>query len=157
MIVGNLQQLDIALLPAPLMRLLSQPELSLHRLQQQAEGRHDLIDDTVFYLVSCPTTAEEASLKSEFHDRYLDIQIVLTGQEVIALSAAVSSPHDHQESKPDLLFLDNPTITTRLLLNTGDFAIFYPGEVHRPTCQVGTPARIKKVVFKICKNWLAAQ
>ncbi|MNT43180.1 Toxin-antitoxin biofilm protein TabA [compost metagenome] len=82
---------------------------------------------------------------------------MLTGQEVIALSAAVSSPHDHQESKPDLLFLDSPTITTRLLLNTGDFAIFYPGEVHRPTCQVGTPARIKKVVFKICKNWLAAQ
>ena len=39
----------------------------------------------------------------------------------------------------------------------GDFAVFYPGEVHRPTCQVGAPARIRKVVFKICKEWLAAQ
>jgi biofilm protein TabA len=157
MIVGNLQQLAIAMLPPPLLRLLSRPDLSLHKLQQREEGKYDLIEDTLFYIVSCPTTAQEADLKSEFHDRYLDIQIVLLGQEMIALSPTVTSPHDHRETKPDLIFLDNPAIITRLLLNVGDFAIFYPGEVHRPTCQVGSSAQIKKVVFKICKTWLSAQ
>ena len=157
MIVGNLKQLDIAMLPPALLRLLSRPELSLQRLQQQEEGRHEVIDDAVFYLVSTPTTNEEANLRSEFHDRYLDIQIVLSGQEGIALSPAVSSPHTYQETGPDLIFLDNPAITSRLQLAAGDFAVFYPGEVHRPTCQIGAPARIRKVVFKICKAWLAAQ
>lgn len=157
MIVGNLQQLDIAMLPSPLLHLLNRPALSLHNLQQQAEGKYDLIEDAVFYIVSSPITAQEAGLKSEFHDRYLDIQIVLAGQEAIALSTTIRTPHDHQETKPDLIFLDNPAITTRLLLDTGDFAIFYPGEVHRPTCQVGSPAQIKKVVVKICKEWLSAQ
>ena len=40
---------------------------------------------------------------------------------------------------------------------TGDFAIFYPGEVHRPTCQVNTSEKIKKAVFKVSKTWLANQ
>ncbi|MFQ2270868.1 YhcH/YjgK/YiaL family protein [Aeromonas enteropelogenes] len=157
MITGNLNRLDIAMLPAPLLQLLTRDELSLSHLQQQEEGKYDLIDDAVFYIVSHPTTDQEANLKSEFHDRYLDIQIVLDGQEMIATSATVNSPHTYPETKPDLLFLENPAITTRLQLERGDFAIFYPGEVHRPTCQVRAPARIKKAVFKVCKHWLAAQ
>lgn len=48
MITGNLNRLDIAMLPAPLLQLLTRDELSLSRLQQQEEGKYDLIDDAVF-------------------------------------------------------------------------------------------------------------
>ena len=67
MIVGNLQQLAIAMLPPPLLRLLSRPDLSLHKLQQREEGKYDLIEDTLFYIVSCPTTAQEADQIGRAH------------------------------------------------------------------------------------------
>ncbi|NEX83102.1 YhcH/YjgK/YiaL family protein [Aeromonas rivipollensis] len=155
MITGNLQRLDMAMLPAPLLQLLSREECSHQNLLNKADGKYDIIDNAVFYLISSLVTADEGRVKSEFHEQYLDIQVLLTGQEIIATSATISAPHDYQESKPDLIFVENDEITTRIMLEAGDFAIFYPGEVHRPTCQIDAPDRIKKAVFKVSKSWLA--
>lgn len=157
MITGNLKQLDATMLPPALLKLLTQKELSLNALQEKSEGTYNIINNDVFYIISTPTTDREENLKSEFHDHYLDIQVVLKGQEMISTSTTITYPHQYQETKSDLIFLDNPPITTRLLLDTGDFAIFYPGEVHRPTCQVNASQKIKKAVFKISKTWLATQ
>ena len=32
---------------------------------------------------------------------------------------------------------------------TDDFVVFYPGEVHKPLCAVGTPAKVRKAVVKM--------
>ena len=155
MITGNLQRLDMAMLPPPLLQLLSREECSHQNLLNKADGKYDIIDNTVFYLISSPVTADESSVKSEFHEHYLDIQVLLAGQEIIATSATISEPHEYKETKPDLIFVENDDITTRVMLEAGDFVIFYPGEVHRPTCQIDAPDRIKKAVFKVSKSWLA--
>ncbi|TGD49773.1 YhcH/YjgK/YiaL family protein, partial [Salmonella enterica subsp. enterica serovar Poona] len=34
-------------------------------------------------------------------------------------------------------------------LHEGDFVVFYPGEVHKPLCAVGEPARVRKAVVKM--------
>ena len=36
-----------------------------------------------------------------------------------------------------------------LHLNEGDFVVFYPGEVHKPLCAVGEPAKVRKAVVKM--------
>ncbi|EDV0473395.1 YhcH/YjgK/YiaL family protein, partial [Salmonella enterica subsp. enterica] len=36
-----------------------------------------------------------------------------------------------------------------VVLNEGDFVVFYPGEVHKPLCAVGEPARVRKAVVKM--------
>ena len=156
MIIGNLKRLDVAMLPAPLLRLLSSEECSHQNLLNKEDGRYELIDNAVFYLISSPVTANENNVTSEFHEQYLDIQVLLAGKEMIATSATISSPHEYQASKPDLIFVNDDEITTRVMLEAGDFAIFYPGEVHRPTCQIDAPDRIKKAVFKVSKTWLAS-
>jgi biofilm protein TabA len=33
--------------------------------------------------------------------------------------------------------------------NEGDFVVFYPGEVHKPLCAVGAPAKVRKAVVKM--------
>lgn len=157
MIIGNLNCLDNALLPAPLKALLNKEECSFAQLSNKEDGRYDILDNTVFYIVSSPMTAPENTLKSEFHEQFIDIQVLLSGHEVIATSNTITQPHPYQACKPDLLFVDDDQLTTRIVLAAGDFAIFYPGEVHRPTCQQEEPTRIKKVVFKVCKDWLANQ
>jgi YhcH/YjgK/YiaL family protein len=34
-------------------------------------------------------------------------------------------------------------------MNPGDFAIFFPSDVHRPACEVSGPETIRKVVVKV--------
>ena len=36
-----------------------------------------------------------------------------------------------------------------VILNEGDFVVFYPGEVHKPLCAVGAPAQVRKAVVKM--------
>ena len=36
-----------------------------------------------------------------------------------------------------------------MVLNEGDFVVFYPGEVHKPLCAVGAPALVRKAVVKM--------
>lgn len=157
MIIGNLKCLDSAMLPAPLKALLNKEECAFSQLENKEDGRYDILDNTVFYIISSPMTADENTIKSEFHEQFIDIQVLLSGHEIIATSPTITAPHTYQASKPDLLFVEDDTLTTRIVLAAGDFAIFYPGEVHRPTCQLDAPTRIKKVVFKVCKDWLASQ
>ncbi|WP_416820994.1 YhcH/YjgK/YiaL family protein, partial [Cronobacter sakazakii] len=36
-----------------------------------------------------------------------------------------------------------------VVLEEGDFVIFWPGEVHKPLCAVGNPAPVRKAVVKM--------
>jgi biofilm protein TabA len=36
-----------------------------------------------------------------------------------------------------------------VILSEGDFVVFYPGEVHKPLCAVGAPAKVRKAVVKM--------
>ena len=157
MIIGNVNQLDMAMLPQPLLQLLNKEEFSHENLLNKEDGKYDVIEGALFYIIASPVTDSEEKLKSEFHNEFLDIQLLLSGQEVIATSASIPAPHAYQEVKPDLIFVEDDEIMTRVVLQAGDFAIFYPGEVHRPTCQLDAPAQIKKAIFKISKTWLANQ
>lgn len=157
MIIGNLKNLNVAMLPLKLLKLLSRDDCSHQNLIKQIDGKYELIGDAAYYIITSLKTAAEASLKSEFHNEYIDIQILLSGEEIIATSSTITSPHLYQEHKPDLFFVEDDEITTRVHLKVNDFVVFYPGEVHRPTCQVGEPCTIKKAIFKISKAWLDNQ
>ena len=50
----------------------------------------------------------------------------------------------------DVSFYASVTQEKKLELEEGQFAIFYPWEVHRPNCQfAGSPEQVKKVVVKV--------
>ena len=36
-----------------------------------------------------------------------------------------------------------------VVMSEGDFVVFYPGEVHKPLCAVGQPAKVRKAVIKL--------
>ena len=36
-----------------------------------------------------------------------------------------------------------------MVLSEGDFVVFWPGEVHKPLCAAGAPAKVRKVVVKM--------
>ncbi len=90
-------------------------------------------------------TREEA--KFEAHNYWLDIQVCPKGKEQIGWSARerVSSPIGEYNAEKDVTFFsDKPD--TYFTLQAGQFAIFYPEDVHAP--QIGEGA-IKKLVVKV--------
>ncbi|SAE52854.1 YhcH/YjgK/YiaL family protein [Enterobacter hormaechei] len=129
MIIGNIHHLQ-SWLPEELRQAIE--HVKAHVTDATPTGKHDISGNSLFYLVSEEMTQPFAERRAEYHARYLDIQIVLKGQEGMTFSTL---PH----GTPD----------TDWLLSEGDFVVFYPGEVHKPLCAVGAPAKVRKVVVKM--------
>ena len=82
--------------------------------------------------------------------RYLDIQIVLRGSEGMTFSTLpAGEPQTDWLAEKDIAFLAEGTQEQTVILNEGDFVVFYPGEVHKPLCAVGAPAKVRKAVVKM--------
>ncbi|MEI2266342.1 YhcH/YjgK/YiaL family protein [Erwinia sp. CGal63] len=149
MITGNLATLKMATLPPALAALLSRPEHSFAALLAHDDGKIQPQEAGWFCNIGVANTAPEETRHTEFHRRYLDIQILLEGEEIIHFSCADARQQQAEERKPDLFIVAQPQLPHSLHLRPGDFAIFYPGEAHQALCAVGEPATIRKAVFKI--------
>lgn len=101
------------------------------------------------------TEARDAR-RFESHRRYIDIQVSLTGGEIIdwAPEGALPIEVDFQAGG-DIAFHRAPAApAASLRLVPGSFAIFFPGEAHRPLCALESgPDRVRKVVFKVAAGY----
>lgn len=88
--------------------------------------------------------------QAELHRRYIDIQILLAGEEQIYYGASGSAREcgDWHESD-DYQLCRTMTEEQCLTLTAGEFVIFMPGEPHKPGCSLTAPQEIKKVVIKL--------
>lgn len=154
MITGSLNTLQRTPLPAPLARIMAEVVKSVAYWGDAPLGKTEIDGLNLFCLVSEDLTEQSADRRGEFHQQYLDIQLLLCGEEWIGVG-----PHDYvsdgaDHPHPDLWFVDDEQ-TSYLALQPGDFAIFWPGELHRPLCTFNQPAKVKKLVVKVHKDLLA--
>jgi YhcH/YjgK/YiaL family protein len=85
--------------------------------------------------------------KFECHDKNIDIQLCINGLETIgwkSRSTCVKPTSDYNEEKDVRFFSDDPD--TFFQLTNGQFAIFFPEDVHAPMIGDG---EIKKLVIKV--------
>ncbi|MGC8341186.1 YhcH/YjgK/YiaL family protein [Pantoea ananatis] len=87
----------------------------------------------------------------EAHRLHIDVQYLVTGEEVIGVATqpvdfAVHQPYDPER---DIIFYQHVPHETQVRMLPGTFAVFFPQDIHRPNCAVGTPGPIRKVVVKI--------
>ncbi|WMW79490.1 YhcH/YjgK/YiaL family protein [Undibacterium cyanobacteriorum] len=113
-------------------------------------GRHE-INERMFALVQDPTTQDWQQGFPEFHRKHIDVQYLLEGEELIGYLPA--APHyeirqDFLEQR-DIAFTSTQVNETQLFLTPGMYAVFFPGELHRPCRCASIPQKIKKVVIKI--------
>lgn len=122
-------------------------------------GKNDLVNlpvakytidgDNIFAPVSEYETKLPADGKWEAHKKYLDIQIVLSGKELIGIAptqgATVVVPYN--ETK-DVMFVA-PVTEKDYHAKPGTFFIFFPTEAHRPNMMDGEQVKVKKIVFKV--------
>lgn len=100
-----------------------------------------------------PETEYVESRKTEIHRDYLDIQIVLEGEETFGYS--IETPQallDKPDYENDVLLFNEVSNESFISLKGGDFIIFYPGESHRPQCATREPMTVRKAVVKVHRS-----
>jgi len=147
MIAGNIHHLH-SWLPQELRDAIE--HVKAHVTDATPLGKHDIDGNRLFYLISEDTTEPLAARRAEYHARYLDIQIILKGQEGMTFSTQpAGTPDTDWLADKDIAFLTEGVQEKTVVLSEGDFVVFYPGEVHKPLCAVGSPAKVRKAVVKM--------
>ena len=97
-------------------------------------------------------------MRPEAHRAYIDIQIVLSGRErygVALPDSGLAAVEDHLADK-DIAFYPPTRREFFVDLEAGQFAVFLPGEFHRPGCAADGEEKILKAVVKVRADKLAS-
>ncbi len=115
------------------------------------DGEHEILGRELFVRVAEYQTGAPAEKKFEAHKIYADLQYVVKGEEIMGLSLdSAPKPVTQYDPKADIQFFETAGEGSPLLVPSGQFTVFFPGELHKPGCLVGgIPGTVKKLVFKI--------
>ena len=111
-------------------------------------GRYELDGDNIFYMVQSYDTDPGKTI-SEAHKKYIDIQYMVEGEEIIGV-ADISSEKELTEAKEenDVWFYNCKT--EPLVLSAGKYMVLYPNDLHCPGVATnGTAMICRKVVVKV--------
>lgn len=118
----------------------------LEQVKANAPGRYEF--DGGFILIQEGTTSPLAAADFEAHRKYLDVQIVLDGEEQIALAdpddLAVTVPYSEAADRSSH-FGSGCTIQVK----KGTFYVCYPTDAHKCCGHVHTPTSYRKAVVKL--------
>jgi len=115
-----------------------------------APGRYPIVGDDLFAIVEhVPSKAQEMA-RLEAHRRYIDIQLVLEGDEQMGwkpLADCLNPVSEYSEEKDIHFFHDAPA--SWIAVPEDHFCIFFPEDAHAPLVGSG---QIRKVIFKVAVN-----
>lgn len=152
MLTGNIHQLHLVpYLPAALRDAIEYVKKNI--TAETPLGKHEVRGEEMFVMVFHDSTEPQSVRRAEFHARYLDIQIVLSGTEGMTFSNLPAGKVDTDWlADKDIAFLPAGEQEKTIVMHAGDFVVFYPGEVHKPLCAVGEPGMVRKAVVKMRVN-----
>jgi len=123
-------------------------------------GRHELDGDRVYASIQDYETHPVNPDKLEIHHKYIDIQVLLSGEEsILVRSVDKLETTLAYDAGRDIAFFrlpagDSDSIPVTLV--PGKFAVFFPEEGHMPGLIRGNaPCRVLKVVIKIAVDAMA--
>lgn len=114
-----------------------------------APGCYELDGKKLFVNVSEYELGENAGIY-EAHGKYIDIQYIIKGKEVFNCTkeseCEVTQAFDE---KIDAALYSCNGMRTRIEAGEGDFAIFYPQDIHNPGVKYADGIKIKKAIAKV--------
>ena len=95
-------------------------------------------------------TVESKDKQFEAHRKFIDVQIIVEGQETIEV-ADVNSP-EFEVTVPyvhDIVFMNGPVKSRKIELQEGEFCVLYPQDAHKPCTNLDGSHKVKKIVIKL--------
>ena len=117
-------------------------------LKKLQPGRYEIDADNIFALISEYHTKAESEGKLEAHKKYIDVQYVIEGEELIGYTPLgdqeISEPYKEEN---DIIFYKGEKVFIKVTERM--FAIFFPEDVHMPGIQVEKKSPVRKLVIKV--------
>lgn len=115
-------------------------------------GKQELEGEHLFITVAEYMGKEKSEALYESHKKYIDIQYIIEGEEIIGLTTLdkvkVVNPYDEEK---DIAFYEFEG-GDYLKATPKNFFLFFPEDVHRPSIKTDKNPLIRKIVVKILIN-----
>ena len=115
------------------------------------DGRTEIDGTKVYVLVqSYQTRAENANPTFEAHQKYIDVQYLVSGKEIIGWApldrVSTTVPYDKEG---DALLGKVSGEYTPVHMAAGQLVVLYPSDAHAPGLADGEPNLAKKIIVKV--------
>jgi YhcH/YjgK/YiaL family protein len=118
-------------------------------LNTLAFGKHIIEGEDLFVIFQEYESKDPSACKMENHRKYIDIQYMFSGEELIGISTFNGQvPTEEYDETKEVAFYKNE-YTSQLKLEQGQFAIFFPHDLHMPCIKAEKAQTVKKAVFKV--------
>ena len=121
--------------------------LNSHTLDALENGKTIIDGENVFVNVMDADLRDADGAAFESHRRYADLQIDLNGSEHLGWASEGTEQGEFDE-KNDFGLRTGPE-HCGMTLGGGRFAVFFPGELHKPSCKTPGCDHVRKAVVKI--------
>lgn len=150
MIIGNIKQLaDETLFLHEAIRTALTEMLSQHPENLPA-GHYELSGENYFN-VDEVCTEESGARRYESHKKYIDVQLLLEGEEWLAYKPLMEKGDllaAYEDS--DLYFWEFDTEEEFFIpMKKGQYVVLFPSDAHKPLVAPAEPEPVKKVILKI--------
>jgi len=120
-------------------------------LKNLKPGKYEIDGENIFALISEYKTKSEEEGKLEAHRKYIDVQYVINGEELMGYAPlgdqSILEPYKEGN---DIIFFKGEKLFTKV--SSGMFAIFFPEDIHMPGIITEEISEVKKLVIKVRIN-----
>jgi len=105
----------------------------------------------IFAMLNEYQTKNVSDCKLEAHKKYIDIQYIISGEELIGFATLKNQKIlEEYDDEKDVVFFDDDVEVDLLKLKAGMFTVFFPDDLHKPCVKVNELAdKVQKIVVKI--------
>ncbi|MEN8137812.1 MAG: YhcH/YjgK/YiaL family protein [Bacteroidota bacterium] len=116
--------------------------------KELGNGTYDVVKGEIFAIVNRYDTIHESEEKLEAHKKYIDVQFVYEGNEMLGYLTKTDQVvfRDYDEEEDYELYNGKKNM---IEFNQGMFAVFFPDDLHAPGIHIETSTRVTKIVVKV--------
>lgn len=155
MITGNIRDIDNIHQFNPVIKMAMKDILEQMESALTTCEKHEVLGQDLYWFSVSEKGCESEQEKPEFHEQFVDIEVVLRGRETLGYSETnyYESLADDHILDQDIAFVEGVKDEKYISLGEGEFAIFYPGDLHR-ACYSPEDEVLTKAVIRINKDLL---
>lgn len=122
-----------------------------NNIAEFANGSHLIPETDIKMNVMSYNTRSEEDGFWESHIKFIDVQVMLEGEEYIAINNIYSLENEGYKEADDFCAYKGEELT-KILFRKNDVLVFYPEDAHKTSLKIKESKFVKKVVFKVDVN-----